>query len=129
MISRRTVLQGLAASVALPVVAKAAIAKSIRVWASNQSGNALTVEPLPHALNLGDVFTIDGVFAWHRVDNTPTRHLRQFVIVKRAGPEHRVVHLYPPIIGEHDPRYRTIVDYPMNRAVVRVVLPRQHSAA
>lgn len=128
MISRRTVLQGLAASIALPVVVKAVVPEPIRVWASNQSGNALTVEPLPHVLRLGDVLTIENVNVWHRLDNTPTRRLRQFVVVAQAEPGHRVVHLYPPIVGEHDPRYRTVVDYPMNQAIVRV-LPRQHSAA
>lgn len=137
--SRRSFITGLVALVAAPAIVRAgslmpansgliAAPAPIRVWASNQSGRALTVEPLPSVLQLGDVITIDDVYAWYRPDNTPIRRLRQFVVMAQAEPGHRVVHLYPPIIGEHDSRHRTVVGYPMNQAIVRV-LPRQHSAA
>lgn len=152
--SRRSILTGLVALVAAPAIVRAGssiglpvitraddtrdaeivrclsfvVPEQIRVDASYQSGSTLVVRPLPRALECGDIITIDEVFAWHRPDNTPVRRQRQFVVVRPAKAGEVLVHFYPPIIGEHDPRYRTVVDYPMNRAIVRV-LPRQHSAA
>lgn len=123
MIARRTVLQGIGAALVSPIAVKLLLPEPMRVWSSHQSGYGLTVEPLPGVLRLGEVITIDGVECWHRIDNTPTRWLRQFVVTRRAEPGHRVLFLYPPIIGEHDSQYRTVVELPMNKAQIRVVEP------
>lgn len=120
MITRRAFGIGSLALLATPAVVKAAF-EPMRVWSSHQSGMMLMVDPLPGELIVGDMITIDGVERWYRGDNTPTRRSRQFVITHRAEPGHRVVSLYPPIIGEHNPRHRTVVELPMNRAQIRLV--------
>jgi hypothetical protein len=92
-----------------------------RVGAAFQSGSSLIVmDPLLADLNMGAIFTIDGVFAWNRSECEPTSWLRKFIVTAKAEIGHRVIHLYPPIVGEADPAHRTVAALPMGRVCVRI---------
>lgn len=120
MMNRRKFLVGTAAlAVSAPAVARAlAVGPLTTVDASFQSGTSLFVRPLSEPLNVGDVFTIEGVDAWLRVEGRKTKRSRKFVITAKAEAGQRVIHLYPPIDGQG--RYRTVDQLPMNHAEVRL---------
>lgn len=130
--SRRAFLGGLAASLlAGPAIVRAGsimpissklILEDITVWSSNQTGYQLSVNPLQMGLQVGDVFTIDGVFALNRISKLPTEHLRQFVVTANAEEKHRILSIYPGIIPAHvDEHYATVDAPPKNNAKVRLV--------
>lgn len=126
MLQRRAFLTGLAAAVVVaPSIVRATSIMPVRklatVDASYQTGSAIVINPLARALNVGDIITIDGVDAWSRTTNESTAAPRQFVVTAQAEGGFTHIQIYPPIIGEHEPRYRTVDKLPMNRAEVRLV--------
>lgn len=130
-LTRRGLLTGLVAFVAAPAIVRVESLMQISpkltsgdmtVWASNQTGYQLTVNPLPFDLKLGDIFTIDNVFAINSVTKEPTDRLRQFVLTTEAKEKHRILSLYPGIIPYHPKgRYTTVDLPPMNNAKMRLV--------
>jgi hypothetical protein len=122
MINRRSMLVRLAALIAAaPSIVRASFLTPIKsgkivVNASYQSGSSLVVHALPCDLAVGDIITIANVYAVARADKQPLDRLRDFVVTAHAQKGHTVIHLYPPIIGNEDPHYQTVVKLPMNRA-------------
>jgi len=92
-----------------------------RVNASYQSGNALVVDPLHEDLPVGIVIEIDNVKMWNRTADCSMTRLRQFVTTSKAGIGHTILFLYPSIWAIKDDPLRTVVDLPMNKAIVRRV--------
>lgn len=127
MIDRRSFLTGtIASAVVAPSIVRATSIMPIRgtphlttIDASYQAGSTIIVRPLTSVLNVGDIITVEGVEAWSRRNDEPLGRPREFVVTARADAGARAVHIYPQIIGEHDPRYRTVVNYPMNMAEVK----------
>lgn len=59
-----------------------------------------TIEPLSFGLTRGDIFTIEGQFAFNPVTRRQTKHLQQFVVVSDviAGTTLNVERVYPSVV-------------------------------
>jgi hypothetical protein len=96
-----------------------------RVCASHQTGCMLVVERLVEPLDVGTVFTIDGVIEWREPNEREVgARLREFIITAPAEVGHTVIMFYPPIAHiDSMQRRRTVVGLPINGACIRKVIP------
>lgn len=89
--------------------------------AFSTGGQALTVNAITGTLNIGDIFTIAGVFAVNRVTKQTTGMLRQFVVVANAASGATSLQIYPsiiPAVGGNAQQYQTVTVSPANGAAI-----------
>lgn len=97
---------------------------SATVNGANQTGLALAVNALAGSLNIGDIFTIVGVFKVNRITKSTTGELEQFVATANVPVGGTVIPLYPAIvapIGGQPVQYQTVTASPANGAGVNPV--------
>lgn len=95
------------------------------VSAGGQTGYSVTTNAITGTLNVGDIITIDGVYAVNRVTKQTTGELRQFVVTASAANGATSISIYPAIIpssGGNAVQYQTVTDSPIASAAVRMLI-------
>lgn len=90
---------------------------------AGQTGSTITVAAITGTLNVGDIITIDGVFAVNRVFKRTTGKLRQFTVTANVASGATSIPIYPaltPPQGGNQVQYQTVTASPANAAVVRL---------
>lgn len=96
------------------------------VAGADQTGPTLTIAAAGGTLNVGDIFTIDGVLAVSRVTKQTTGEARQFVVTVAVAGGGTSIALYPSIIPAVDGnavQYQTVDVSPADGAVITPYLP------
>lgn len=96
------------------------------VAGADQTGPTLTIAAAGGTLNVGDIFTIEGVLAVNRVTKQTTGELRQFVVTVAVAGGGTSIALYPSIIPGVDGnavQYQTVDVSPADGAVITPYLP------
>lgn len=94
---------------------------SATVSGANQTGLSLTVGALAGTLNIGDIITIDGVYAVNRITKQTTGELRQFVVTANVAAGATSIPIYPAIVpasNGQQVQYQTVTASPANSAAV-----------
>ncbi len=94
---------------------------SATVNGANQTGLNLTVNALAGTINIGDIFTIAGVYKVNRITKTSTGELEQFVATANVAANATVIPLYPaivPPVGGQQVQYQTVTASPASGAAV-----------
>ena len=97
---------------------------SATVNGANQTGLSLTVNALAGSLNIGDIFTIAGVYKVNRITKQTTGELEQFVATATVPAGSTQIPLYPaivPPVGGNQVQYQTVTASPANGATVNPV--------
>lgn len=92
---------------------------SATISGANQTGLSVTVNALAAGLNIGDIFTIQGVFAVNRITNQSTGELRQFTATSTVAAGATSIPIYPalvPAINGMPVQYQTVTASPANGA-------------
>jgi hypothetical protein len=90
---------------------------------AGQTGSTINVNAITGTLNVGDIITIDGVYAVNRVFKKTTGKLRQFVVTAAVASGGTSITIYPaivPPVGGNAVQYQTTDSSPANTAVVRL---------
>lgn len=90
---------------------------------ANQTGPNLLVNAITGTLNVGDIITIEGVYAVNRVTKQTTGELRQFVVTVAAADQATQLSLYPSIIpaaNGNAVQYQTVTDSPADNAPIHL---------
>lgn len=96
------------------------------VQGADQTGPTLAIDAITGTLNVGDIFTIEGVLAANRVTKESTGELRQFVVTVAVANGDTSIALYPSIIPAVDGnavQYQTVMSSPADNAVITPYLP------
>ena len=98
---------------------------AITVSGANQTGSTLTISATTGAVNVGDVFTIAGVYAVNPQNHQSTGALRQFVVTAGALTGATSLSIAPPIVpatGSTNPSlgagFQTVTASPGTGAVI-----------
>jgi len=100
------------------------------VTGANQTGSTLTVSALAGPLNLGETFTIAGVYAVNRVTKQSTGSLAQFTVTAPANAGATSLSIYPPITppsGGNPVPFQTVTASPAGGANIVFVTPASSS--
>lgn len=95
------------------------------VSTGSQSGYTLAMNAITGTLLVGDIITIDGVYAVNRVTKQTTGALRQFVVTSNVANAGTSVGIYPaitPPVGGNAVQYQTVTASPAANATVTNIL-------
>lgn len=94
------------------------------VAGADQSGLTLTTNAITGTLNVGDIITIEGVYAVNRITKQSTGMLRQFAVTANVSTLATSIPIYPAIVasaGGSQVQYQTVVNAPANGAAITLV--------
>lgn len=97
---------------------------TLTVNGANQTGSTLMVNAITGGFALGDIITIDGVYAVNRITKQTTGSLRQFAVTAAAATGATSISIYPalvPAVGGNAVQYQTVTVSPANSATITVV--------
>lgn len=89
---------------------------------ANQTGSTLNITGVTGTMTVGDVFTIDGVYAINRLTGASYGTLQQFVATVALPSAGASLSFYPPITPA-PAAYNTVTASPASGAVIRLVAP------
>jgi hypothetical protein len=92
---------------------------------ANQTGTSLTVNTVTGTMNVGDVFTIAGVYGVNRVTKASTGVLQQFVVTSAVANGATSISIYPaitPASGGNAVQFQTVTASPANSAAITPVV-------
>lgn len=130
LIQRRGLLAGMLGLLAAPAVIRSGVLMPIStmivsssdivgwVVGQRQPGAAMHVSALIRRLSIGDIVTVDGVYAVNRVTKRKMDYLRQFVITATAGAGATKMSFYPEMLTTKS-QYCTVSRLPLHNAAIR----------
>jgi len=91
---------------------------------ADQTGTTLTVNAITGTLNVGDIITIEGVYAVNRITKSTTGMLRQFAVTSNVLSGATSIPIYPaivPAVGGVQVQYQTVDESPADGAALALV--------
>jgi len=94
---------------------------SATVNGAGQTGLSINVNPLAGTLNVGDIFTIAGVYKVNKITKQTTGQLCQFVATSNVAVNSTVIPCFPaiiPAVGGNAVQFQTVTASPVNGAAL-----------